>query len=81
VSVPTSPLPFSSLLHGGDGVGDDGRGRMKDVVLAWSVLIRSHNCVRSDTVINMNAEWLYDLLLDSSRVMEYNKLSFGREDL
>merc|ERR1719246_425188 len=29
----------------------------------------------------MNAGSLYDLLLDSSRVKEYNKLSLGREDL
>jgi len=53
-----------------------------DVVLQWSAFIgSSHNCVRSEAVINTSAEWLYDLLLDSSRVKEYNKLSLGREDL
>jgi len=76
MTVPTSPLSFSSLLH-----GDSGGIRM-DVVLQWSALIGStHNCIRSETVINKSAEWLYDLLLDSSRVKEYNKLSLGREDL
>jgi len=37
--------------------------------------------VRSESIINMSPETLFDLLLDSSRVHEYNKTSLGRKDL
>jgi hypothetical protein len=37
--------------------------------------------VRSAALIGMSAAALMDLLVDSSRVKEYNKMSLGREDL
>lgn len=37
--------------------------------------------VRSEGVVNASPEALLDLLVDSSRVKEYNKLSLGRSDL
>ena len=37
--------------------------------------------VRSAALINMPAEALMDLLVDSNRVKEYNKMSLGRTDL
>jgi len=36
--------------------------------------------VRSQAVVNMTAEQLVDLLMDSGRVGEYNKSSIGRDD-
>jgi hypothetical protein len=37
--------------------------------------------VRSCGIVNMSAKALMDLLVDSCRVKEYNKLSLGRQDL
>jgi len=38
-------------------------------------------CVRAAAIIDMAPRELFDLLVDSSRVKEYNTLSCGREDL
>jgi hypothetical protein len=37
--------------------------------------------IRAAGIVNMSAKALMDLLVDSSRVKEYNKLSLGRDDL
>lgn len=38
-------------------------------------------CVKSTTIINIDATTLMEYLLDSSKVKEYNKYSAGREDI
>jgi len=73
MSIPTSPLPPLNLL----GVGE----APDDVVRTWSASIGSHICTRAEGVIDTGAKWLFELLLDSSRVKEFNKLSLGREDV
>lgn len=56
-------------------------------VLVWTGIADSNSSntdsppVRSEGIINMAPESLFDLLLDSSRVHEYNKTSLGRTDL
>mmetsp|Transcript_11682 Transcript_11682/g.27987 ORF Transcript_11682/g.27987 Transcript_11682/m.27987 type:complete len:507 (+) Transcript_11682:305-1825(+) len=37
--------------------------------------------IRAAGIVNMSAKSLFDLLVDSTRVKEYNKLSLGRTDL
>jgi len=77
MAVPTSPLPSSALLH----TGDKGAAIGSDAVLTWSAVVGSHNCVRSEGVVERDAGWVYDLLIDSTRARAYNRLSLGREDL
>ena len=56
-------------------------------VLLWSGTFRHGGygsdlpAIRAAGVVNMAAKSLMELLVDSSRVKEYNKLSLGREDL
>jgi len=58
-----------------------------DAVLVWSGRFHhSHYgsdlpCVRAAATINMSAQALFELLLDSTRVQEYNAMSLGRTDL
>jgi hypothetical protein len=69
-----------------DGVWDCQQCVSEDV-LVWSGVFPTGfygsdlPAVRSASVINMSPQDLVDLLLDSSRVQEYNKLSLGRIDL
>jgi len=38
-------------------------------------------CIRSEGLLNISPEGMFDLLLDNSRVNSYNKTSLGREDI
>jgi hypothetical protein len=56
-------------------------------VLVWSGTFR-HGCYGSDLpairaagIVDMSAQSLMELLVDSTRVKEYNKMSLGRQDL
>lgn len=65
-----------------------GRGsRGENDVLVWSGSW-SHGyyghelpAIRCEAIVNMSPKALADLLMDSSRVKEYNKMSIGREDI
>ena len=65
----------------------EGPGDHYDKILVWSGNF-THDyygndlpAIRVAGIVNMSAKALMDLLVDSSRVKEYNKLSLGREDL
>jgi hypothetical protein len=70
------------------GPSDDGVGAPGDTAscLLWtgkfSHKYHGHEqpAVRSQAVVNMSPEDLVDLLMDSSRVSEYNKCNIGRND-
>ena len=58
-----------------------------EAVMVWSGRFR-HGlygsdlpCVRAAAVMDMSAKALFDLLIDSTRVQEYNAMSLGRQDL
>merc|ERR1712238_145955 len=42
---------------------------------------RERPCIRSEGLLNISPEGMFDLLLDNSRVNSYNKTSLGREDI
>ena len=52
-------------------------------VLLWTGNFHGSNipAVRAAGIVNMSAKSLMELLVDSSRVKEYNKMSLGRKDL
>lgn len=68
-AIPSSPLPASW------------KELLDDNVLLWTGNIGSQICLRAEAMIGKDAESLYKLLLDSSRVKEYNEVSLGREDI
>jgi len=66
---------------------DDGVRASQDEVLVWSGSFK-HGfygsdlpAIRAAAIVNMSAKTLMELLVDSNRVKEYNKLSLGRQDL
>jgi len=69
LAIPSSPLPSSW------------KELLDDNVLLWTGHIGSQICLRAEGMIGKDAESLYKLLLDSSRVKEYNEVSLGREDI
>jgi len=74
-------MPIPGPLDEGDGSVDDTTG-----VGVWSGKFphKYHGyeqpAIRSQGIVNMSPEELVDLLMDSSRVSEYNKSSIGRVD-
>jgi len=74
MEVPNFPISSQSycLLHNNEDT---------DAILTWSGTVDSLNCVRSEGIINMSADDVYELLLDSDRVKEFNKASVGRKDI
>jgi len=74
-------MPIPGPLDEGDGGVDDTTG-----VGVWSGKFphKYHGyeqpAIRSQGIVNMSPEELVDLLMDSSRVSEYNKSSIGRVD-
>jgi hypothetical protein len=58
-----------------------------DAVMVWSgsfihgLYGSDLPAIRAAGIVNMSARSLFDLLVDSTRVKEYNKLSLGRKDL
>lgn len=50
---------------------------------AWRHQYRGHDlpAIRCEAIVNMSPQALARLLMDSTRVKEYNKMSIGREDL
>ncbi|KAG5187597.1 hypothetical protein JKP88DRAFT_149175, partial [Tribonema minus] len=59
----------------------------KDGVTVWKkwlpkgVYGSQYPCVKATAVVEVNAEAFVDLILDSSRVLEYNRYSRGRDDV
>ena len=74
-------MPVPGPLDEGDGSVDDTTG-----VGVWSGKFphkyhgHEQPAIRSQGIVNMSPEELVDLLMDSSRVSEYNKSSIGRVD-
>jgi len=50
---------------------------------AWSHKYYGHDlpAIRCEAIVNMSPQALANLLMDSSRVKEYNKMSVGRDDI
>lgn len=50
---------------------------------SWSHKYYGHElpCIRCEAIVNMGPRALVDLLVDSTRVKEYNKMSIGRDDM
>lgn len=50
---------------------------------AWSHSYYGHElpAIRCEAIVNMSPKALADLLIDSNRVKEYNKMSVGRDDI
>lgn len=74
-------IPIPGPLEEGDGGPGD------STCLVWSGKFahkKYHGsdlpAIRSQGIVNMSAEELVDLLMDSNRVNEYNKSSIGRDD-
>eukprot|EP00956_Cyclotella_meneghiniana_P007555 scaffold10193_cov69-Cyclotella_meneghiniana.AAC.5 len=62
-------------------------GKGENDVLVWSGTF-SHSyygcelpAIRCEAIVNMSPKGLADLLIDSNRVKEYNKMSIGRDDI
>ena len=78
---------WNDIVWNKDGPVTIPPGLNEDEVLVWSgTFVGGHYgselpAVRSVAVIDMNPKELLDLLLDSNRVKEYNKLCLGRDDL
>jgi hypothetical protein len=74
-------IPIPGPFDEGDGIPGDASS-----VLVWSGKFphkyHGHDvpAIRSQAIINMSPEDLVDLLMDSSRVSEYNKSSIKRDD-
>jgi hypothetical protein len=69
-----------------DSATDSSITTTTDHVLVWTgTLVNSYGsdipAVRSSAIMTMSAESLLDLLMDSSRVKEYNAMSLGRTDI
>lgn len=63
-----------------------GSKRESDVLVwsgEWDHVHRGHDlpAIRCEAMINMSPKSLADLLMDSTRIKEYNKMSLGREDI
>ena len=68
------------------GPRHEGAGSFDDICLLWTGKLHHRYfgselpVIRSQGIVNVSAEQIVDLLMDSQRVGEYNKSSIGRSD-